>query len=59
MRFGSRKFIVTMFILIGATAMCAYDKISGNGLVLLYSLGGSGYGLVNYLSKKSGGKDVS
>jgi len=57
MKYGSRKFIITLFILIATTALAAYGKIDSGGVVILFGLGGSGYGLFNYLDKKGDQND--
>jgi len=53
-KYASRKFMIATFILISATALCAYDKITANQLTLLYGLVGTGYGFVNYKESKNG-----
>jgi hypothetical protein len=42
-----------MFVIIGATALCGYDKMSGDNVMVCYGLVGAGYGLANVLEKKN------
>ena len=54
MKYGSRKFIVAMALIVVSAALSAYGRLDSNGLTVIYALVGAGYGLTNVASKPKG-----
>ena len=54
-KYGSRKFIVAMTIIIGATALCGCSKIDGGAYLASMAIAGGGYQLANVWEQKKQG----
>jgi hypothetical protein len=52
MKYGSRKFIVAVMLIVSASALSAYDKLDSGGLTVVLGLAGAGYGMTNVASRK-------
>lgn len=50
-RMLSRKFIVSLLIVLCTTGLASYDKLSAEDTKLIFAMVGCGYGLANVFSK--------
>lgn len=56
MKFASRKFIISMTLIVCTAVLGAYGKIESGGITLVFGFVGAGYGLANVMDKKRGGE---